>query len=84
MDGVGYWGENAGDSHGFVESPEDCQAACYSEPECTVWSYQKNTQLCSLKKNDNDARKKEAYISGPKTCHGGYTYALIYSTSNSI
>ena len=72
MDGIGYWGEDAVVSHGIVDRPEDCQVACYVEPECSVWSYQKSEQLCSLKKFGNDSRNDAAYISGPKACEGGW------------
>ena len=75
MDGISYGGENvvAGDSDSQIvfDSPEDCQAACYSEPECVVWSYHKNSHLCYLKKTNGNAGTDTNYISGPKYgCNG--------------
>ena len=70
---IGYWGNDILDSkdHLHFDSKEHCQAACFAESKCIVWSYNKQIKRCFLKTTvGNDIRKNKDFISGPNTCNG--------------
>ena len=79
-DNVFYWGNDILDSKEklFFDSEKQCQAACFAESKCNVWSYHKGNKRCYLKTSiGDDIRKKPAYISGTRTCDGKDFFLIL-------
>ena len=52
-----------------VNTAEECQEACFAEPECNVWTFSLSSGTCWMKTTKGtDIRINTLRISGPKTC----------------
>ena len=52
-----------------LETREDCQQSCETEPRCNYWSFVKSRGFCYLKDTKNNVESIVDYVSGSKFCH---------------
>jgi hypothetical protein len=77
--GFDYFGSDLNWPEKLTGSAKDCQADCFEESKCDVWTWDNNRDYCFLKYKEavNNKRKRSKHISGPKNCPGMFKILLL-------
>ncbi len=79
MHGFDYQGSDLHWLEKQTDSAKDCQADCFKESNCDVWTWDIENKLCFPKYKEavNNKIKLSEHISGPKNCPGMFKILLL-------